>query len=259
MVTCAPLCNARCDARLRGACAPATVTALLSKNPCRRHPQPPRGPQDARLRALDERDLALPVHALRRLLRPRGRAVDHRVDAHLARARAGRKVRRVRHGTDLLHRHQSLTSAAPAGPPSGLDRSRPEGVCVLQPPCCWVQRRGAPVGGGCQLRRSRPRTRAAGSEVRSLRSACTVVAPQSRRKSAGFCRGRTMQRTCPPPRARWYVARVVGKQRSLLPAAPHLVALVQAQPHYLPPCAVQAPRESSCAVRQPTGSSSWSA
>ena len=40
------------------------------------------------------------------------------------------------------------------------------------------------------------RTSAAGREVGSLRSACTVVAPQSRRKSAGFCRGRTMQRTC---------------------------------------------------------------
>ena len=38
-------------------------------------------------------------------------------------------------------------------------------------------------------------TRAAGKLVGSFRSACTVVAPQSRRKSAGFCLGRTIQRT----------------------------------------------------------------
>lgn len=39
-------------------------------------------------------------------------------------------------------------------------------------------------------------TSAAGREEGSVRSACTVVAPQSRRKSAGLSRGRTMQRTC---------------------------------------------------------------
>ena len=39
-------------------------------------------------------------------------------------------------------------------------------------------------------------TRVAGRDEGSPRSACTVVAPQSRKKSAGFCRGRTMQRTC---------------------------------------------------------------
>ena len=40
-------------------------------------------------------------------------------------------------------------------------------------------------------------TRAAGMLVGSLRSADTVVAPQSLRKSAGFCLGLTMQRTYP--------------------------------------------------------------
>lgn len=34
------------------------------------------------------------------------------------------------------------------------------------------------------------------SALVTCRSAWTVVAPQSRRKSAGFCRGRTMHRTC---------------------------------------------------------------
>jgi len=45
-------------------------------------------------------------------------------------------------------------------------------------------------------------------------------------------------------------AHLEGKQRSMLaaPTASHLVALVQAQPHYLPPCTVQAPRETGCAV-----------
>ena len=38
-------------------------------------------------------------------------------------------------------------------------------------------------------------TSAAGSDEGSVRSAWTVVAPQSRRKSAGFWRGLTMQRT----------------------------------------------------------------
>ena len=39
-------------------------------------------------------------------------------------------------------------------------------------------------------------TSAAGRLVESFKSACTVVAPQSLRKSAGFCLGRTMHLTC---------------------------------------------------------------
>lgn len=69
----------------------------------------------------------------------------------------------------------------------------------LAPRCSWVRRALSVDSSGRAVAQSmtvETPTRAAGSEEGSVRSACTVVAPQSRRKSAGLSRGRTMQRTC---------------------------------------------------------------
>jgi len=71
-------------------------------------------------------------------------------------------------------------------------------------------------------------TRVAGRDEGSPRSACTVVAPQSRKKSAGFCLGRTMQRTCMQAHhgITTYVEMVLFKQ--VMPALQWAPSLLQA-------------------------------